>query len=117
VTKVYSKYLGTLSRFTASLRGGIQVGNMVGINLAFARSSLCLVRFSSDGWDCPAPREVDGEAGSPFIDDACTPVDIDMALSVMRSIINFLDSAQLIRHTHSGLMISGLEGNLDIAIG
>jgi hypothetical protein len=60
---------------------------MVGINLAFARSSLCLVHFSSDGRDGLALRAVDGEAGSPLVDDACTPVDIDMTLSVMRSII------------------------------
>jgi hypothetical protein len=29
---------------------------------------------------------VDGEAGSPLMDDACIPVDIDMTLSIMRSI-------------------------------
>jgi hypothetical protein len=59
---------------------------MIEINFAFARSSLCLARFSYDGRDGLAPRVVDGEAGSPLIDDACTPVDIDMILSVMKSI-------------------------------
>jgi hypothetical protein len=59
---------------------------MVEINIAFTRSSLCLVHFSSDGRDGPAPRAVDGEAGIPLVDDACTPMDIDMTLSVMRSI-------------------------------
>jgi hypothetical protein len=60
---------------------------MLRINLAFARSSLCLVHFSSDGRDGLA-RAVDGEAGSPLVDDACTPVDnplSDMTLSVIRS--------------------------------
>jgi hypothetical protein len=61
---------------------------MVGINLALTRSSLCLVCFSSDGQDGPTPRVVDGEARSPLIDDACTLVDINMTLSVMRSIKN-----------------------------
>jgi hypothetical protein len=59
---------------------------MVEINLALARSSLCLVRFSSDGWDGLAQRVVDEEGGIPLVDDACTPIDIDMTLSVMRSI-------------------------------
>jgi hypothetical protein len=59
---------------------------MVGINLSFARSSLCLVRFLSDGQDGLAPQAVDGEASSPLINDACTPVDIDMTLLVMSSI-------------------------------
>jgi hypothetical protein len=63
------------------------VGNIVGINLAFARSSLCLVHFSYDGRDGLSPQAVDGEVGSPLIDDAYTPIDIDMTLSVMRSII------------------------------
>ena len=56
------------------------------ISLAFSKSSLCLVRFSSDYWDDPASRVVDGEAGSPLLDDACIPVDIDMTLSFMRLI-------------------------------
>jgi hypothetical protein len=59
---------------------------MVKINLAFARSFLFLVRFSSDGQDGPALRAVDGEADSPLMDDACIPVDIDMTLSFMSSI-------------------------------
>jgi hypothetical protein len=61
---------------------------MVKINLAFTRSSLCLVRFSLDGRDGSAPRAVDREVGIPLVDDACTPVDIDMTMSVMRSIRN-----------------------------
>jgi hypothetical protein len=43
---------------------------MVRINLEFARSSLCLVHFSSDGQDGPAPRVADGEVGSPLVDDS-----------------------------------------------
>jgi hypothetical protein len=60
---------------------------MLGINLAFARSPLCLVRFSSVGRDGLA-RVVDGEVGSPLVDDACIPVDnplSDMTLSVIKS--------------------------------
>jgi hypothetical protein len=88
VTKVYSKYLGMLSRFTGSLRGGMKVGNIVEINLEFARSSLCLIRFSSDGQDGPAPREVDGYACIVLVDESCTPIDnplSNMTLSVIRS--------------------------------
>jgi hypothetical protein len=47
---------------------------MLRINLAFTRSSLCLVHFSSAGQDGLA-RAVDREAGSPLVDDACTPMD------------------------------------------
>jgi hypothetical protein len=60
---------------------------MLGINLAFARSSLCLVHFSSVGRDGPA-QAMDGEATSPLVDDACRPVDSplsDMNLSVLKS--------------------------------
>jgi hypothetical protein len=60
---------------------------MLRINLTFARSSLCLVRFSSDGQDGPA-RAVDEEADNPLVHDACTLVDnplSDMTLSVIRS--------------------------------
>jgi hypothetical protein len=60
---------------------------MLGINLAFTRLSLCLVRFSSEGRDGPA-RAVDGEADNPLVDDACRPVDsplFDMTLSVIKS--------------------------------
>jgi hypothetical protein len=63
------------------------VGSILGINLAFVRSSLCLVHFSSTGRDGPA-RAVDGEADSPLVEDACTPVDTplsDMTLSVIKS--------------------------------
>jgi hypothetical protein len=59
--------------------------NILGINLAFMRSSLCLVHFSSDGRDGLA-RVVDGEVGSPLMDDVCIPLDINMTLSVIRSI-------------------------------
>jgi hypothetical protein len=60
---------------------------MIGINLAFTRASLCLVRFSSAGHDGPA-RAVDREADSPLVDDACRLVDnplSDMILSVIKS--------------------------------
>jgi hypothetical protein len=81
---------------------------MLKIILAFTRSSLCLVRFSSDGRDGPS-RAVDGEADSPLMDDACIPVDIDMTLSVIRSIKTSNSFCnELIRHTRSGLKISGV---------
>jgi hypothetical protein len=60
---------------------------MLRINLAFMISSLCFVHFSSFGQDGPA-RAVDGEACSPFVEDACTPVDTplsNMTLSVIKS--------------------------------
>jgi hypothetical protein len=59
---------------------------MLEINLAFVRSSLCLVHFSSVGQDGLA-RTVDREVDSPLVDDACTPVDnplSDMTLSVLK---------------------------------
>jgi hypothetical protein len=59
---------------------------MFEINLVFSISSLFLVHFSLDGRDGPALPAVDEEVGSPLVDDACTPVDIDKTLSVMRSI-------------------------------
>jgi hypothetical protein len=58
---------------------------MVEISFAFARSSLCLVLFFVGGQDGPAPRAVDGEACIVLVDEACTPVDIDMNLLVMSS--------------------------------
>jgi hypothetical protein len=62
------------------------VGNIVGINLEFTKSSLCLVHFSSDGRDGSDMRAVDGETYTVLVDEACMPVDIDMTLSVIRSI-------------------------------
>jgi hypothetical protein len=59
---------------------------MFGINLAFVRSSLCLVRFSSTGREGLA-RIVYGEASSPLIDDACRPIEnplSDMTLLVIK---------------------------------
>jgi hypothetical protein len=44
------------------------VGNIVRINLSFARSSLYLVFFSSDGQDGSAPRVVDGDACIVLVD-------------------------------------------------
>jgi hypothetical protein len=64
------------------------VGKIVRISLAFAKSSSCLVHFSSDDRDGPAPRAVDGDVGSPLVDDSCIPIDIDMTLLVMSSIKN-----------------------------
>ena len=64
---------------------------MVGINLAFARSFLCLVLFSFDGRDGLALRAVDEYACTVLVDEAYTPTDnpiFDMTLSVMRSIKN-----------------------------
>jgi hypothetical protein len=79
----------------------------------FARSSLCLVLFSTDGQDGPDPRAVDGEACIPLVDDACTPIDIDMTLSVMRSIRTSSKTLSValnsVRHTRSGLEIFGFE--------
>jgi hypothetical protein len=60
---------------------------MLAISLAFARSSLCFVGFSSTCWDGPI-QAVDGEATTPLFDDAWNPVDIplsDMTLSVLKS--------------------------------
>jgi hypothetical protein len=65
---------------------------MLGINLAFTRSSLCLVRFSFYGRYGPS-RAVNGEARSPLVDDACTPVDnplSDMTLSIISSRSNYV---------------------------
>jgi hypothetical protein len=65
---------------------------MLGINLAFARLSLCLVHFSYTSRDGPA-RAVDGEVDSPLIDDACILVDnplSDMTLSVIKSRSTFV---------------------------
>jgi hypothetical protein len=97
------------------------VGNILGINLAFARSSLCLVCFSSDGWDGPAPQAVDEEASSPLVDDACTLVDIDMTLSIMRLIrtssTTFSVALNLFDIHTWGWKYSVLEGDLDTAIG
>jgi hypothetical protein len=69
------------------LKGGIYAGNMLRINLAFARSSLFLVCFSSSGWD-GTTRALDEEVGSHLVDDACTPIYnplSDMTLSVIKS--------------------------------
>jgi hypothetical protein len=58
---------------------------MLGISLAFAMSSLCLVHFSVVCRDGPA-RAVDGEAATPLDDEAWTLVDIplsDITLSVL----------------------------------
>jgi hypothetical protein len=60
---------------------------MIGISLAFAKSSLCLVRFSSTHRDDPA-QAVDGEVATPLVDDAWILVDIslyNMTLSVIKS--------------------------------
>jgi hypothetical protein len=121
VTIVYSKSLSTLSRFIVLSRGRMKLGNMDGINFVFARSSLFLVLFSTDGQDGPDLRVVDREACSPLVDDACTPIDIDMTLSVMRSI-------KTSSKTHSSALNSsdihdrgwkslGSRSNLETAIG
>jgi hypothetical protein len=68
------------------------VGSILGINLEFARSSLCLVHFSSIGWDGPN-RAMDGEVDSPLVEDACTPIDTplsNMTLLVIKSRRNFI---------------------------
>jgi hypothetical protein len=51
---------------------------MLGINLAFAMSSLCLVCFSAVCQDGPS-RAVDGEAATPLDYKAWTPVDIPLS--------------------------------------
>jgi hypothetical protein len=58
---------------------------MIEINLAFVRSSMCLVHFSSAGWDGPA-RTVDGDACTVLLDETWIPSDIDMTFSVIKSI-------------------------------
>jgi hypothetical protein len=85
---VYSKSRSTLSQLMAPLRGGKQVSRMCGISLAFAMSSIFLVFFSSVDRDGLA-QAVEGEAWSPLIDDAWTPIDNPlsyMTLSVIKSI-------------------------------
>jgi hypothetical protein len=59
---------------------------MLGISLAFAMSSLCLVRFSAVCRDGPA-QEVDGEAATPLDDEAWNLVYIplfDITLLVLK---------------------------------
>jgi hypothetical protein len=71
---------------------------MIEISLEFVRSSLCLVHFSSAGRDGLA-QVVDGEADSPLIDDACTPVDnplSDMTLSVIKSRSTFITDSSTV---------------------
>ena len=69
---------------------------MLEVSLALARSSRCLVLFSSAGRD-GSTRAVDGEVSSPLMDDACNPVDnphSDMTLSVLSSRRNYaMDSS------------------------
>jgi hypothetical protein len=63
------------------------VSKMLGIILAFARSSLCLVHFSSTSQD-GTTRALDGEVDSPLVEDSCTPVETplsDMTLSTIKS--------------------------------
>ena len=76
---------------------------MLGISLAFAMSSLCLVRFSAVYQDGPT-RAVDGELATPLDDEAWTSVDIplsDITLSVLK-----LASTSLI---DSSVALSSLE--------
>jgi hypothetical protein len=59
---------------------------MDGTNFALAISSLCLVLLSAPTLDVPA-QEVNGEAFTPLVNDACEPVDnprSDMTLSALR---------------------------------
>jgi hypothetical protein len=63
------------------------VGSILNINLTFVRSSLCLVHFSSAGRDGPA-QAVDGDACLALVDEAWIPSNIDMTLSVIKSIKN-----------------------------
>jgi hypothetical protein len=56
-------------------------------NFTLAMSSLCLVILSVPARDVPS-QVVDGEACTPLIDDAWTPMEIllsDMTLSVIKS--------------------------------
>jgi hypothetical protein len=97
------------------------VGNVVRINLAFARSSMCLVHFSSDGQDGLSLRVVDGEGCSPLVDDTCTPVYIDMNHLVMGSIINSSTNIFVVLNSYDiraqVWKYLGSRSNLDIAIG
>jgi hypothetical protein len=74
------------------------VGKILRINLAFARSSLFLVHFSSADRDGSA-RALDREASSPLVDDACRPVDnplSDMTLSVIKSRSTFVTNSSTV---------------------
>jgi hypothetical protein len=69
---------------------------MIGISLAFAKSSLCLVHLSRD---VPDPWAVDGEADSPLVDDACIPVDTplsEMTLSIIKSRRNYVTDSSTV---------------------
>ena len=91
MTTSYSKSLGTMSRFTVLLSGGIYLGKMLGIIFTVEKSFSSLDHLSEGDRDGPA-RGVEGEVGNAPEDDACTPVDIfhsDMTLSVIKSIRNY----------------------------
>jgi hypothetical protein len=60
---------------------------MIKINLAFARSSLFLVCFSSTGRDGLA-RAVNEDAYTVHVDEAWIPLDIDTTFSVIKSVKN-----------------------------
>jgi hypothetical protein len=94
---------------------------MDGINFTFARSSLFLVFFSTDGQDGPDLRAVDREACSPLVDDSCTPVDINMNLSVMRLIRTYSTILFVVLNSSDintrGWKSLGSRSNLDTAIG
>jgi hypothetical protein len=80
--------MGTVSRFTVPLSGGIYLGKMLGIIFIVAKSFPSLDCLSEGDRDGPA-RAVEGEVGSAPEDNAYTPVDIlcsDMTLSVIKSI-------------------------------
>jgi hypothetical protein len=93
---------------------------MVGISFAFAVSSLCLVLFYVDGWDNLALRVVHREACTILVDEACMPIDIDMTLSIMRSIktsSTTFSAALKSSDIHArGWKSSGSRSNLDIVM-
>jgi hypothetical protein len=84
---------------------------MLRISLSFARSSLCLVLFLSAGRDGPA-RAVDGEACTPHVDDACTPVDNPLPDMVLSSIRLIRTSVAVASSVVSSLDIRARDGYL-----
>jgi hypothetical protein len=66
------------------------------MSFTFTKSSRCLVHFSVAARDGPDPRAVDGDACTPLVDEAWTPV--DMTFSAMRSMrISSMDFSTVLK--------------------
>jgi hypothetical protein len=81
------------------------------MSFAFAKSSRCLLYFSIAVRDGPDQLLVDGDACTPLVDKACTPV--DRTFSSMRSIrISSMDLSTTLRspNIHARDQISRVGG-------